>query len=94
MTIDVWWFFGETPTTREGITADLEAFKQQGVGGVVYYDPTRFYGCSFRELPMIGILEVSDDDVHYHTILLNNDEDTLYIRHDASDRHHGKCTDH
>ena len=34
----VWWFFGETPTTREGITADLEAFKWAGVGGVVYYD--------------------------------------------------------
>ncbi len=34
----VWWFLGETETTREGITADLEAFRQQGVGGVVYYD--------------------------------------------------------
>ena len=34
----VWWFFGETATTREGITADLEAFKTAGVGGVVYYD--------------------------------------------------------
>lgn len=34
----VWWFFGNTETTREGITADLEAFKQQGIGGVVYYD--------------------------------------------------------
>ena len=34
----VWWFHGETPTTLEGITADLEAFKQAGVGGVVYYD--------------------------------------------------------
>ncbi len=34
----VWWFHGETPTTREGITADLEAFRQGGVGGVVYYD--------------------------------------------------------
>ena len=34
----VWWFFGETETTREGITADLEAFRRQGVGGVVYYD--------------------------------------------------------
>ena len=34
----LWWFFGETETTREGITADLEAFRQQGVGGVVYYD--------------------------------------------------------
>lgn len=36
----VWWFHGETETTREGITADLEAFKAAGVGGVVYYDQT------------------------------------------------------
>lgn len=34
----VWWFHGQTKTTREGITADLEAFKRAGVGGVVYYD--------------------------------------------------------
>ena len=34
----VWWFHGETETTREGITADLEAYKAAGVGGVVYYD--------------------------------------------------------
>ncbi|MFP3594482.1 glycosyl hydrolase [Chryseobacterium sp. SIMBA_038] len=34
----VWWFHGETETTKEGITADLTAFKKQGVGGVVYYD--------------------------------------------------------
>ncbi len=34
----LWWFHGETPTTHEGITADLEAFKEAGVGGVVYYD--------------------------------------------------------
>ncbi len=34
----VWWFHGEGPTTRYGITADLEAFKRAGVGGVVYYD--------------------------------------------------------
>ncbi len=34
----VWWFHGETTGTHEGITADLEAFKQQGIGGVVYYD--------------------------------------------------------
>ena len=34
----VWWFHGEGPTTHEGITADLEAFKAAGVGGVVYYD--------------------------------------------------------
>ena len=34
----VWWFHGETVGTHEGITADLEAFRDQGVGGVVYYD--------------------------------------------------------
>ncbi len=34
----MWWFHGETVGTHEGITADLEAFKHQGVGGVVYYD--------------------------------------------------------
>ena len=36
----VWWFHGETETTKEGITADLEAFRRAGVGGVVYYDQT------------------------------------------------------
>lgn len=35
-----WWFHGETETTKAGITADLEAFKQAGIGGVVYYDQT------------------------------------------------------
>jgi len=34
----LWWFHGQTETTRAGITADLEAFKREGVGGVVYYD--------------------------------------------------------
>lgn len=33
-----WWFHGETETTKAGITADLEAFKKAGIGGVVYYD--------------------------------------------------------
>ena len=46
----LWWFFGETPTTREGITADLEAFKQQGVGGVVYYDQVHGDGAGADEL--------------------------------------------
>lgn len=36
----VWWFHGETETTEEGIDADLEAFKEKGVGGVV--SMTRF----------------------------------------------------
>lgn len=40
----VWWFFGETETTREGITADLEAFKKAGIGGVVYYDQVHSAG--------------------------------------------------
>lgn len=34
----LWWFHGETETTKEGIDADLEAFKKAGVGGVVFYD--------------------------------------------------------
>lgn len=34
----VWWFHGETETTEEGIDADLEAFHEAGIGGVVYYD--------------------------------------------------------
>ncbi|QQQ28983.1 glycosyl hydrolase [Chryseobacterium indoltheticum] len=34
----VWWFHGETETTKEGIKADLTAFKTAGIGGVVYYD--------------------------------------------------------
>lgn len=33
-----WWFFGQTETTHEGITADAEAMKRVGFGGVVYYD--------------------------------------------------------
>lgn len=34
----VWWFHGEDSVTHEGITADLEAFRRQGIGGLVYYD--------------------------------------------------------
>lgn len=34
----VWWFHGETASTEEGITADLESFREKGIGGVVYYD--------------------------------------------------------
>ena len=33
-----WWFFGYERTTDEGITADVEALKKAGFGGVVYYD--------------------------------------------------------
>ncbi|MDE6637353.1 MAG: hypothetical protein K2K32_03850 [Muribaculaceae bacterium] len=36
----LWWFHGETETTREGIDADLHAFKDAGIGGVVFYDQT------------------------------------------------------
>lgn len=45
----VWWFHGETATTREGITADLEAFRQAGVGGVVYYDQVHGQGSDALE---------------------------------------------
>ena len=45
----VWWFHGETETTREGITADLEAYKRAGVGGVVYYD--QVHGKATNALP-------------------------------------------
>ena len=34
----LWWFHGETVTTKAGIDADLAAFKEKGVGGVVFYD--------------------------------------------------------
>lgn len=33
-----WWFFGYENTTKEGITADVNALKEAGFGGVVYYD--------------------------------------------------------
>ena len=34
----VWWFHGEAAATHESLTADLAAFREKGVGGVVYYD--------------------------------------------------------
>lgn len=40
----LWWFHGETETTRAGITADLEAFRREGIGGVVYYDQVHSKG--------------------------------------------------
>ena len=33
-----WWFFGYERTADEGITADVEALRDAGFGGVVYYD--------------------------------------------------------
>lgn len=45
----VWWFHGETETTKEGITTDLEAYKKAGVGGVVYYD--QVHGRAENALP-------------------------------------------
>ena len=33
-----WWFFGYERTTDAGITADAEALRDAGFGGVVYYD--------------------------------------------------------
>ncbi|MBB3221966.1 glycosyl hydrolase [Pseudoduganella umbonata] len=34
----IWWFWGESVTTDEGITGDLEAYRQAGFGGVVLYE--------------------------------------------------------
>ena len=34
----VWWFWGESVITEHGITADLEALKRVGFGGVVIYE--------------------------------------------------------
>lgn len=34
----VWWFHGKYAASRSGMTADLEAFKNAGIGGVVIYD--------------------------------------------------------
>lgn len=36
--IKTWWFFGWESTTDEGITADVNSFKDAGFSGVVYYD--------------------------------------------------------
>ena len=33
-----WWFFGYERTADEGIIADVEALRDAGFGGVVYYD--------------------------------------------------------
>lgn len=34
----VWWYMGEGPTTKEGITHDLEAYAKAGFGGVQWYE--------------------------------------------------------
>ena len=34
----IWWFWGESITTDQGITRDLEALKRVGFGGVVLYE--------------------------------------------------------
>jgi hypothetical protein len=34
----IWWFWGESVTTDQGITQDLEAMKRAGFGGVVVYE--------------------------------------------------------
>lgn len=46
----VWWFHGEDTVTHEGITADLEAFKRQGIGGIVYYDQVHGKGANAPKL--------------------------------------------
>lgn len=36
--VKTWWFFGYERTSDKGITADVEALRDAGFGGVVYYD--------------------------------------------------------
>ena len=38
----LWWFHGETESTPYGIDADLTAFRDKGVGGVVWYDQVHY----------------------------------------------------
>lgn len=48
----VWWFHGETETTRAGITADLEAYRKQGVGG--WFITTKCMGnVKVRSMPFL-----------------------------------------
>lgn len=48
----LWWFHGETETTKEGIRKDLEEFKEKGIGGVVYYD--QIHGKAADALPSMS----------------------------------------
>ena len=34
----MWWFHGKYPSSKEAMTKDLEAFKEAGIGGIVFYD--------------------------------------------------------
>lgn len=34
----MWWFHGKYPSSKEAMTKDLEAFKEVGIGGIVFYD--------------------------------------------------------
>ncbi|MDE6823953.1 MAG: hypothetical protein K2J27_04400 [Duncaniella sp.] len=40
----VWWFHGETESTKKGMDADLREFSDKGVGGVVWYDQVHSSG--------------------------------------------------
>ena len=54
----VYWFWLNSNITREGITADLEAMKRVGIGGVLIMEvdqgapvgPAAFMGAEWREL--------------------------------------------
>lgn len=47
----LWWFHGETETTKKGIRHDLEEFKKKGIGGVVFYDQIHGKGeCAFPSM--------------------------------------------
>ena len=56
-----WWFFGYERTTDEGITADAEALRDAGFGGVVYYDQNHA-----RDAEANGAEDALSDDWWHH----------------------------
>ena len=61
----VYWFWLNSNITREGITADLEAMKRVGIGGVLIMEvdqgapvgPADFMGAEWRELFKLAVAE-------------------------------------
>ena len=61
----VYWFWLNSNITREGITADLEAMKRVGIGGVLIMEvdqgapvgPAAFMGAEWRELFKFAVAE-------------------------------------
>lgn len=74
----VYWFWSDGNITREGITADLEAMKRVGIGGVLIMEvdqgvpqgPARFMGPQWRELYKFMLQEAARLGIEVN---MNND---------------------